>query len=97
MAHMLLTVQLSADEANLAAAARRLAVSPAALDADFGVIAVDRGAGLYAVMVEESVVADATARPGVEGPYANPPIQHFGPPEPPADGDVDPAGPPNAR
>jgi hypothetical protein len=73
MAHVMMTVELDPDAATLGAAAGRMGVDPAALDADFGVVPIDPDQNLYTVMVEE----DAGARGG--GPYSNPRIEPFGP------------------
>jgi hypothetical protein len=80
MAHVLMTVELPGD-ASIDAAAARLGVKPGDLDPEFGVIAIDPEQHLYSVMVEEHVSAGAAARPGTGGPFSNPRIEPFGPPE----------------
>jgi hypothetical protein len=50
------------------------------VDADYGLVAIDPEEGRYAILVEESASARVAKKPGVEGPFANPPIEPFGPP-----------------
>ena len=57
-------------------------VQARAIDATFGVRALDLSEGKYAVMVEESALKGAGQRKGVAGPFANPRIEPFGPPKP---------------
>jgi len=73
---MLLTVELPG-AADLEAAAQRLAVPVAKLDAQFGVVPVDPDNHLYSVMVEDDAAPGASARSGVSGPYSNPRIEPF--------------------
>ena len=61
----------------------RLHVALSALDEEFGVTLIDPRQGLYAVMVDEGAAKDLeTNSPGVRGPFSNPPIGTFGPPQP---------------
>lgn len=80
MPHVLMTVELPG-AASIDAAAERLGVAPGDLDRDFGVIAIDPEQHLYSVMVDERASAAAAERPGIAGPFANPKIEPFGPPE----------------
>jgi hypothetical protein len=77
-------------------AARQLGVAREALNAAFGVIAIDPAQALFAVEVRAdqagSAASDATAE---QGPFSNPPIAPFGPIQPPAGpgpSDADPDG-----
>ena len=81
MAGVMMTVELDAAAADLEHAAEKLGVDAKHLDADFGVVPVDPDNNLYTVLAEESAVAGASKRRGVEGPFADPPIGPFGPPE----------------
>ena len=81
MAHVLMTVELPGG-ASLDAAAARLGVAPEDLDAEYGVVPIDPEHHLYSVMAEERAIAGTGARPGTEGPFSNPRIEPFGPPEP---------------
>jgi hypothetical protein len=80
VAYLLLTCQLSTAEATIEDAARSLDVDPDAIDREFGVVLIDPADGRYAVMVDERAVERALSRDGVEGPFANPKIEPFGPP-----------------
>lgn len=82
MSHVLLTCQLDPDDATVEAAATTLGVPADAIDPEFGVVLVDPKAGSYAVMVDERHAPAALARDRVQGPWANPKIEPFGPPEP---------------
>jgi hypothetical protein len=81
MAGVMMTVELDPKAADLAHAAEKLGIDAKHLDAEFGVVAIDPDNNLYSVMAEESEVAGASERGGVEGPFANPPIRPFGPPK----------------
>jgi len=53
------------------------------IDPDFGVVEIDPDANLYTVLVEEQAAAKVqpTREWTTAGPYANPRIAPFGPPE----------------
>jgi hypothetical protein len=53
------------------------------IDSESGVVPIDPAQNLYAIMVEESASARIEKGPDVEGPFANPPIEPFGPPQVP--------------
>ena len=78
MPGMMMTVTVPGDPPTLADVSRLLGVAVAALDRTFGVVAIDPKAGLYTVLVDETV-AGARA-PGTSGPFANPRIEPMGPP-----------------
>ena len=69
-------------EATIPAVARRLGIEASDLDPDFGVTCLDDKKRLYAILVDAAVAARLEGRPGVEGSFANPPIEPFGPPRP---------------
>ncbi|MET8449736.1 hypothetical protein [Streptomyces sp. NPDC005209] len=87
---VLVTVTLPAG-ATLGDALRRYDLTPDQVDQEYGLVSVDPAQGLYALLV----TADAAERitgtpgtPGAAGPYANPSIEPYGPPQPgPARGD----------
>jgi hypothetical protein len=76
----MLTVELPADEATLAAALEALQLAPDEVDDEFGLVPIDPAKGLYTLLVSEAAGARAGARRGA-GPYANPAIEPFGPPK----------------
>jgi len=63
---------------------RQFGLHPDDLDHAFGVIEVDPNDGLYTFMVDEQKAAQISGHEAgnVQGPYANPKISPFGPPEP---------------
>lgn len=81
MAKLMLTVKLDPERATLADASRELGVDEAELDPDFGVVNIDPDEDLFTVLVDEQT-AERVDGKAAGGPYANPPIEPFGPPEP---------------
>jgi hypothetical protein len=81
VAHLLLTIRLPSTEATIENAARHLGVDPDTIDPDFGVVLIDPADDKYAVMVDERSADRALGTEGVEGPFANPKIEPFGPPQ----------------
>jgi hypothetical protein len=77
----MLTLTLDPAEASVEEVQRKLGLEPSQLDADFGVVEVDPAQHKYAVLVDEEVATRLAGTRGVEGPFANPPIEPFGPPE----------------
>ena len=63
---------------------QKYGLSPQDLDDQFGVIEVDPAEHVYTILVDESAAArlepDRADR-GLEGPFSNPKIEPFGPPE----------------
>lgn len=81
---VMLTVKLPAEVATLAEAQRRLGLADSEVDEDFGLVLLDPAEGMYAVVVSADAGSRAAAAGGAGeagGPYANPPIEPFGPPE----------------
>jgi hypothetical protein len=76
------TLTLDPAEASVEQVRRRLGLSGDELDADFGVVELDPAQHRYAVLVDEEAAARVEGMPGVEGPFANPRIEPFGPPRP---------------
>ena len=89
---VMLTVKLPAEDATLGEARRRLGLDDDEVDEEFGLVLLDPAEELYAVLVSADAGARAAAASGgaggTGGPYANPPIEPFGPPEtePPSEG-----------
>ena len=78
----MVTVHLDPDHATIGDARDRLRVGEHDLDADFGVVTIDPDADLYAVLVDEGAASTAARTPGAAGPFSNPRIESFGPPQP---------------
>ena len=78
----MMTVELDPDSATVEKVAERLGLRPEEIDAEFGVVPIDPENHLYTVLVDEQASARVAAQPGVEGPFANPRIEPFGPPQP---------------
>ena len=78
----MLTVPLDPGEATLEGAARKLGLEEHELDSGFGVVEIDPATRRYTVLVDERAAERASRVPGVEGPYSNPRIEPFGPPQP---------------
>jgi hypothetical protein len=68
---------------SLADLRQKLGLDAHDIDAEFGVIEVDPDEHLYTFLVDASKVPQATGQDAVElrGPYANPKIGTFGPPQ----------------
>lgn len=81
MAKLLLSVTRSASQASLDAVKRDLGLSDEEIDDDFGIVCIDPKRHRYAILVEERAAERVGKEPGVEGPFANPRIEPFGPPK----------------
>jgi hypothetical protein len=77
----MITVTRDPTGASLEAVKEDLGLSDEDVDADFGLVEIDPDAHRYAILVEEAAVGRVSETPGVEGPFANPPIEPFGPPQ----------------
>ena len=77
----MLTLTLDRAEATVDGVRRQLGLDEGALDPDFGVVEVDPENHRYAVMVDEDTASRVAGKRGVEGPFSNPRIEPFGPPE----------------
>jgi hypothetical protein len=70
----MMKLRLGRGRASFADAAAELGVAESELDAEFGIVELDPDMGVYAVMVDERTAEAVKGRPGVEGPFADPPI-----------------------
>ncbi len=76
---VLMTFEAKGTAPTIQSAARKLGVAPTALDADFGVLAIDPDRGMFTVRVmDEAAVQRSAVRTGVGGPFSNPRIAPFG-------------------
>jgi hypothetical protein len=77
---VMLTVRLQPAEANLPAVQRKLKLAKGQIDPDFGVVSIRPQDQLYAILVDDDIAGRISSVEGVQGPYANPPIEALGPP-----------------
>jgi hypothetical protein len=62
----------------------KFGLKPEELDAQFGVIAVDPEANTYTILLDAAAyerISGESISDELEGPFSNPPIAPFGPPE----------------
>lgn len=78
---VMVTVELSRADATLAAARDLLDLAPDEVDEDFGLVSIDPAKGTYAILVTATAGSRAHGVSGAAGPYANPRIEPFGPPQ----------------
>lgn len=78
----MLTLTLDPAEASAEHVRRKLELEAEELDPEFGVVELDPETHRYAVLVDERAATRVQGAPGIEGPFANPPIEPFGPPQP---------------
>ena len=83
MTKLLMTVRLTDAEADLRHAQEQLQLRAGEIDEAFGLVPIDPAQNLYSVLVDE---AAATRSMGLTGnvAYANPVVEPFDTPEPPA-------------
>jgi hypothetical protein len=82
MSKVMVTVKLDPDHASVEDARDILGIDEAAIDRDFGVIAVSPDENLYTVLVEAGAAEDMQAGEDIAGPFSNPRIEPLGPPQP---------------
>jgi hypothetical protein len=81
MAKLLLTLTRDPADASLDAVKRDLGLTDEDIDDEFGVVNIDPNGHRYAILVEERAAGRVGKGHGVEGPFANPRIEPFGPPK----------------
>lgn len=81
MSKVMVTLKLDPDDASVDHARDLLGIDDAAIDHDFGVIAVSPDDNLYTVLVDEGAAKDMQTGDGIAGPFSNPRIEPFGPPK----------------
>lgn len=82
MAGLMFTIESPTGTPSLSEAAQKLHVDTRDLDESFGVVLIDPQKHLYTVLVNEEAAGHVRA-PGksVKGPYSNPRIGTYGPPQ----------------
>ena len=80
MANVMFTLKLEPNEASVAAVRRRLGLAENELDKEFGIVCIDPEKSLYTILVDEQAAAKLEGNEAVQGPFANPSIETFGPP-----------------
>jgi hypothetical protein len=81
MARVMVTLRLAPEQATLAEVRRLLGLGPEEVDAGFGVVNISPAEHRYTILVDEAAAARIADAPLVEGVFANPRIEPFGPPE----------------
>ena len=83
---VLVTIRLPAHiakDASRARVASFLGLNISDLNESFGIVPLERAAGLFSLMVRTEILGNLSndVRKLIEGPYSNPNIAPFGPPE----------------
>ncbi|MEO1046278.1 MAG: hypothetical protein AAFX04_12625 [Pseudomonadota bacterium] len=83
MGNVLMSVRLDG-EVSLEKAAEKLGVERSQIDEEYGLVAIDADAKLFALMVKESAITESSSGLGdssndYPGPFSNPVIAPFGP------------------
>jgi hypothetical protein len=81
MARVMVTLRLPPEQASLEEVRRLLGLSPEEVDPAFGVVNISPAEHLYTILVDEPAAARIADADPVEGVFANPRIEPFGPPE----------------
>jgi hypothetical protein len=77
---LMMTVTLEPDRATVDEARHRLGLEEDEVDADY-IENIDPERHEYVILVDEQAAERIGGQPGVKGPFANPRIEPFGPPE----------------
>ncbi|TPV93446.1 MAG: hypothetical protein B7733_20425 [Myxococcales bacterium FL481] len=86
MTKVMLTLSGRSTEPKLSDVISELALKEEEVDLEYGVQMIDPVAGDYVILVEEAAALRVTGSdPSVEGPFSNPRIEAFGPPQRDAD------------
>jgi hypothetical protein len=76
---LMMTVTLEPDRATVEEARHRLGLEEDEVDANY-IENIDPERHEYVILVDEQAAERIGGQPGVTGPFANPPIEPFGPP-----------------
>lgn len=82
MGKVLITLHDRSEEPIIEQVMHELDLQPDELDVEYGVQLIDPAVGDYVILVDEEAARRiAPDQVGVSGPYSNPRIEPFGPPE----------------
>ncbi len=83
MAKVMMTIQSRGGPPTIEALRARYGLTAEEIDPEFGVVEIDPSDGTYTVLVESTAVhkIEDSGEWTVQGPFANPKIEPFGPPE----------------
>jgi hypothetical protein len=81
MTKVMVTLKLDPKQASLAQVRRLLGLAADEVDRGFGVVNISPREHLYTILVEEAAAARVRDAAPVQGVYANPRIEPFGPPQ----------------
>jgi len=81
MSKVMVTLKLDPEHASVDQVRRSLGIGADEIDDDFGVIAVSPDESLYAVLVDPETATRVQGAEGAKGPFSNPKIEPFGPPQ----------------
>ena len=77
----MVTLRLDPDRATLPEVRELLGLAPEEVDPAFGLVNISPAEHLYTILVDEPAATRVAGAPEVEGVFANPRIESFGPPE----------------
>lgn len=83
MAKIMMTIQSKSGPPSLEAVRTRYSLTANEIDPQFGVVEIDPADGTYVILIEETATGKFTDSEDwkVQGPYSNPTIAPFGPPQ----------------
>ncbi|MEZ9411693.1 hypothetical protein [Vibrio lentus] len=81
MTKHLFTLNSYSEKPSLQQVLDEFALQPQDVDSEFGVQMIDPIAGTYCILVEEKAIHAINGSEKLDGPYSNPIIETFGPPD----------------